>query len=179
MNMQTKLKVVEQLPVVKDVVIDTPIKDVIINTPKFTLAQLIVELNGDLAKEYQAMIQYIQHAACLVGPAMLNIAEELRAHADDEHRHAVLIADHINYLGGVPTASADITIIATDSVTALHYDITAEQTAIARYTERAVQATELGEIGTAQLLKTILVEEQGHENDLMVVLGLKRGTKKA
>jgi bacterioferritin len=170
MNMQTKLKAIEPLPIVKDVVPAAP---------KFTLTQLILELNGDLAKEYQATIQYIQHAACLVGPAMLNIAEELRAHADDEHRHAVLIADHINYLGGTPTASADITLTAMDSMTALHYDITGEQTAIARYTLRVEQAMSIGEVGTAQLLKTILVEEQGHENDLMVVLGLKRGTKKA
>ncbi|MGB7568354.1 MAG: ferritin-like domain-containing protein [Chitinivibrionales bacterium] len=141
----------------------------------FTLQDLINELNIDLAKEYQAMIQYIQHAACLTGPAMLNVAEELRKHADDEHDHAVLISDHINYLGGIPVAVSDITLTSHDSTQMLTYDIQSEQTAIKRYTERVTQSMGLGEFGTMELIQSILEDEQGHENDLMVVLNVKRG----
>jgi bacterioferritin len=141
----------------------------------FTLQDLINELNIDLTKEYQAMLQYIQHAACLTGPAMLNVAEELRKHADDEHDHAVLISDHINYLGGIPVAVSDITLTSHDSTQMLTYDIQSEQTAIKRYTERVTQSMGLGEFGTMELIQSILEDEQGHENDLMVVLNVKRG----
>ena len=144
-------------------------------TMPFTLQDLINELNIDLTKEYQAMIQYIQHAACLTGPAMLNVAEELRKHADDEHEHAVLISDHINYLGGIPVAVSDVTLTSHDSTQMLTYDIQSEQTAITRYTERVSQAMGLGEFGTMELIQGILEDEQGHENDLMVVLNVKRG----
>ena len=145
------------------------------DTMSFTLQDLINELNIDLTKEYQAMIQYIQHAACLTGPAMLNVAEELRKHADDEHDHAVMISDHINYLGGVPVAVSDVTLTSHDSTQMLTYDIQSEQTAITRYTERVSQAMGLGEFGTMELIQGILEDEQGHENDLMVVLNVKRG----
>ena len=38
--------------------------DIVRGTPrKLTRAQLIDELNNDLAKEFQALVQYVQHAA--------------------------------------------------------------------------------------------------------------------
>ena len=36
--------------------------------PKLSKKELIAELNNDLAKEFQALIQYVQHAAVITGP---------------------------------------------------------------------------------------------------------------
>ena len=45
---------------------------------QLTKKQLIAELNNDLAKEYSALIQYVQHQAVITGPEYDSIRKELR-----------------------------------------------------------------------------------------------------
>lgn len=69
---------------------------------KLTREQLIEALNDDLAWEYQALIQYVQHAAAISGAQYDAIKAELIVHSNEEHAHAVSLADQIDFLGGVP-----------------------------------------------------------------------------
>src|SRR5947199_7384035 len=67
--------------------------------------QLIGLLNEDLAREYQAIIAYVIYSQVLKGAEYMNIAKELEKHAGEELKHAITVSKHIDYLGGMPTAS--------------------------------------------------------------------------
>ena len=70
---------------------------------QLTKKQLIAELNNDLAKEFPALIQYVQHQAVITGPKYDSIGKELVIHSNEEHMHAISLSDQIDFLGGVPT----------------------------------------------------------------------------
>src|SRR6202158_5383335 len=70
-----------------------------------TREQLIASLNGDLAREYQAIIAYVVYSQVLKGAEYMNIAGELEKHAGEELQHAITIAKQIDYLGGTPTVT--------------------------------------------------------------------------
>src|SRR6188508_20753 len=74
--------------------------------PQITRAQLIDRLNEDLAREYQAIIAYVVYSQVLKGAEYMSIAEELEVHAGEELHHAITIAKQIDYLGGMPNATA-------------------------------------------------------------------------
>src|SRR3984893_9153524 len=68
-----------------------------------TREDLIKSLNGDLAREFQAIIAYVVYSQVLKGAEYMNIAGELKKHAAEELQHALTIAKQIDYLGGTPT----------------------------------------------------------------------------
>src|SRR6186997_1281894 len=70
---------------------------------KITREKLIDLLNDDLEREYQAIIAYVVYSQVLKGAEYMNIADELEVHAGEELAHAITIAKHIDYLGGMPT----------------------------------------------------------------------------
>ena len=136
-----------------------------------TIKELIRLLNVDLSKEYSAAIQYIQHASMITGAQFSETVKELKIHANEEIQHALVLADQISFLGGVPTI--DVSEIKTDknSVKMLEQDLFGENDAIARYKERIGQAEELKEFALAHQLRTILAMEQEHAMDLKMALG--------
>ena len=67
--------------------------------------KLIEALNEDLAREYQAIIAYTVYSNVLSGAQWMQIAAELKLHAAEELQHALVLADQIDYLGGMPTAT--------------------------------------------------------------------------
>ena len=72
---------------------------------KITRKQLIDKLNEDLSREYQAIIAYVVYSQALKGAQYMGIARELESHAKQELQHAMTIAKHVDYLGGMPTAT--------------------------------------------------------------------------
>ena len=137
-----------------------------------TRAELIDELNRDLAKEYAALIQYVQHAAVITGPQYDAIAAELLVHATEEHTHAVSLSSQIDWLGGVPAVDVGDIYVSPDSKTALEYDLAGELDAVARYKERIGQAELLQEYGLRRALEDILVVEEEHARDLQTALDM-------
>lgn len=131
---------------------------------------LILLLNGDLAREYSAAIQYLQHAAVLDG-IFSAFSAELRTHADEEIGHAKKLNEHINYLGGVPTISVAQIFTASDPIPMLQQDLNGEVEAIAQYKERIDQALAKRDYGTMKILLDILEEEESHANELKAMLG--------
>ena len=67
-----------------------------------TRQELITALNGDLAREYQAVIAYVVYSQVIKGAEYMAIAKELEKHATQELAHALTISKHIDYLGGTP-----------------------------------------------------------------------------
>ena len=124
--------------------------------------QLVELLNKDLLLEYSAAIQYIQHAAVLTGAQYGDIIKEIKLHENEEIMHAMILADQIDYHGGVPTVKVGDIKTSSDNVTMLQQDLAGEEEAIQRYKVRIEQAEELKEFALAQQLRTILAMEQEH-----------------
>jgi bacterioferritin len=139
---------------------------------ELTREQLIDELNNDLAKEFQALVQYVQHAAAMSGPQYDAIKGELVVHSNEEHAHAISLADQIDFMGGVPGVDVAQALISPDSKVMLEQDLDGELDAIARYRERIAQAERLQEYGLRRALEDILIVEEEHARDLQDALSL-------
>ncbi len=139
---------------------------------RLTKAKLIDELNRDLAKEYQALIQYVQHSAVITGPQYDAIRQELAVHSNEEHAHALSLSEQIDFLGGVPAVDVAKVLTSEDSKVMLEQDLEGELDAIARYRERIGQAELLQEYGLRRALEDILMIEEEHARDLQNALDL-------
>lgn len=137
---------------------------------KITKEKLLKELNKDLEWEYAAAIQYLQHAATINTAKFDSIKKELLLHSQEEMAHAVLLANHIDFLGGVPTIDVEKREISDDGVTMLKQDLWGEDNAIKRYKERIAQAEALQEYGLRRVLEDILVQEEEHKRDIQDAL---------
>lgn len=133
--------------------------------------QLIEKLNEDLAREYQAIIAYTVYSQVLKGAAYMAIATELEVHAGEELAHALTIAKHIDYLGGMPTATPKAVVLSEDAETMLRADLANESDTIREYRERLRQCEALGEYAIAEDIREILRQEQEHLIDLATALG--------
>jgi len=136
-----------------------------------TRAQLIERLNEDLAREYQAIIAYVVYSQVLKGAEYMTIADELEQHAKEELDHATRIARHIDYLGGMPTATALPVKLSDDARVMLRADLENENETVRNYRERVRQCEALQEYGIAEDLREILRQEQEHQIDLATALG--------
>lgn len=136
-----------------------------------TREALIDLLNDDLAREYQAIIAYVVYSQVLKGAAYMNIAKELEVHAGEELAHAITIARHIDYLGGMPTATAKPVVLSEKAEVMLRADLTNENDTIRQYRERLKQCEALQEYAIAEDIREILRQEQEHQVDLATALG--------
>ena len=135
------------------------------------LEKLIDLLNMDLELEYSAAIQYINHAAVMTGAAYGDIIKELKIHVNEEIQHAMVLADQIDYLGGLPSVNVGKILTSKDNDKMLQQDLDGEEDAIKRYKVRIEQAEQLKEFALAQQLRNILATEQEHAMDLKQALG--------
>ena len=136
-----------------------------------TRQQLIELLNEDLAREYQAVIAYVVYSQVLKGPQYMSIADELEVHAGEELRHALTISKHVDYLGGMPTATPLPVVQSENAVEMLRADLDNENDTIRAYRDRVRQCEALGEFAIAEDIREILREEQEHQIDLATALG--------
>jgi bacterioferritin len=134
-------------------------------------AQLIQHLNEDLSREYQAIIAYVVYSQALKGAQYMNIADELELHAAQELQHALKIAKHIDYLGGMPTATALPVKLSEKATDMLRFDLDNENDTVRNYRKRVKECEALGEYGIAEDIREILRQEQEHQIDLATALG--------
>jgi bacterioferritin len=136
-----------------------------------TRKQLIDRLNEDLSREYQAIIAYVVYSQALKGAQYMSIATELEKHAGQELQHALTVAKHIDYLGGMPTATPMQVVLTEDAEKMLRADLENENNTIRAYRERVRQCEALGEYAIAEDIREILRQEQEHQTDLATALG--------
>ena len=132
--------------------------------------QLVELLNGDLAREYQAIITYIQYAASVTGPYRQELKNFFQAEIPDETMHAQYLADKIAALGGVPCVTPEAVPQETNAKKMLENIVQAETTARNNYSIRAKQADELGEVGLANRLEDMADDESGHLDETLKIL---------
>jgi bacterioferritin len=141
------------------------------NSSAVTRQQLIALLNEDLAREFQAIIAYVNYSQRLKGAAYMNIAGELEKHAGEELAHALVIAKQIDYLGGMPTATPKTVRMSEKPEEMLRFDLANETETIRNYRDRVQQCEALGEYAMAEHIRDILLNEQEHQIDLATALG--------
>jgi bacterioferritin len=137
-----------------------------------TRKMLIDALNQDLSREYQAIIAYVTYSQVLKGAAYMNIADELAVHAAEELEHALQIANHVDYLGGMPSVTPKPVKTSEKAEEMLRFDLENERVTIANYRRRVKQADALNEFAIAESLRGILVQEQDHLIALATALGI-------
>ena len=136
-----------------------------------TRKELITALNGDLSREYQAVIAYVVYSQVLKGAEYMAIAKELEKHATQELQHALKISKHIDYLGGTPTTKALEVKMSDKPKELLRFDLDNENETIRNYRERVRQCEAMQEYAIAEDIREILRQEQEHQVDLATALG--------
>ena len=147
-------------------------KNASVSTASITRKQLIDLLNEDLAREFQAIIGYVNYSQVLKGAAYMNIAAELAVHAGEELAHAIILSNQIDYLGGMPTTVPKPVKTSQKAEEMLRFDLDNENTTIRNYRRRVKQCDELGEFATAEHIREILIQEQDHQIALATALGI-------
>jgi bacterioferritin len=138
-----------------------------------TRKRLIELLNEDLAREFQAIIGYVNYSQVLKGAAYMNIAAELAVHATEELAHAIILSNQIDYLGGMPTTVPKPVKTSKKAQDMLRFDLDNENETIRQYRRRIKQCDELGEFATAEQIRQILLQEQDHQIALATALGIE------
>jgi bacterioferritin len=137
-----------------------------------TRKKLVDLLNEDLAREFQAIIAYVNYSQVLKGAAYMNIAAELAVHAAEELAHAIILSNQIDYLGGMPTTIPKLVKTSEKAEDMLRFDLDNENETIRNYRRRVKQCDELGEFATAEHIREILLQEQDHQIALATALGI-------
>ena len=142
---------------------------------KLDVPKLIKLLNVALAEEWLAYYQYWIGARVMEGPMRYEVASELLDHANEELKHAEMVAERILQLEGTPLidpkewfdhaqckyeAPKDTYINAI-----LTQNLNSERCAINRYQEIA-DMTNGTDYATHEMAIAILEEEIEHEHDL-------------
>ena len=133
---------------------------------------LIEALNGDLSREYQAIIAYVIYSQVLKGAEYMAIAKELEVHAGEELAHALTISKQIDYLGGTPTNTPQPVKMSDKPKDMLRFDLENENETVRNYRLRVRQCESLGEYAMAEEIREILRQEQEHQIDLATALGV-------
>lgn len=134
---------------------------------------LIDALNSDLAREYQAIIQYIQYSAMVRGLDRPQLSQFLRGEIPDEQLHAQYLADKIAALGGIPTTDPAPVKHCTNTEEMLRAVLEAEQTAIQQYKERIRMADEFGDVGLRVQLENFVMDETNHAEEVEKLLSAR------
>lgn len=137
-----------------------------------TRQRLIELLNEDLSREYQAIIAYVNYSQVLKGAQYMNIADELAVHATEELAHAIAIANHVDYLGGMPSATPKPVKTSSKAEDMLRFDLENEKETIRNYRRRIKQCDELNEYAIGESIREILMQEQDHLIALATALGI-------
>jgi bacterioferritin len=102
----------------------------------------------------------------------MSIASELKKHAGEELQHAMIIADQIDYLGGMPTATPKPVKLSDKPEDMIRFDLDNETETIKNYRQRVKQAEAIGHYALADQIRKIIAQEQEHQHDLATALGI-------
>ena len=142
------------------------------------IEDIITMLNKAYADEWLAYYQYFIEAKVIKGIMKDAAIAELQQHANDELRHANMVADRILQLGGTPLLHPQDWFTHTncgydapkefDVVNILEDAIKGEQCAISVYSQIA-EMTREKDIVTYDIVSQILADEVEHEEDLQAL----------
>jgi len=131
---------------------------------------MIDHLNEDLTGELGAIIQYLTYAAKATGPYRPQLSQFFLTEVADEQLHAQYLANKIVALGGEPHTKPRAVPAAKTNREMLEAVLAAERQATKDYTQRAIEADELGDKGMAVQLEDMVRDESGHSEETERIL---------
>ncbi len=135
-------------------------------------------LNQALAAEILCVLRYRHHQIVATGIDNPQVADEFAEHAEDEHRHMMLIAERIDQLGGDPDFNpATVTPRSSTEYGGgmqtleklIEDDLVAERVVIEIY-RKLIQWFGNADPTSRRMFETILADEEDHANDLSDLL---------
>ena len=123
---------------------------------------LLDMMNRAIAREMQVSIQYMWQHVQWVGVKGFTVRDQLKLIAITEMTHAELIADRLNYLGGVPTTTPDEITVGQNLKEMIKNDVKAEEEAIAMYRKIIDMCRDENDVVTRKLFEQILEDEENH-----------------
>jgi bacterioferritin len=135
-----------------------------------------------LATEIVCVLRYTAHAVAATGIDSESVAAEFQTHADEEHGHAMAVANRINQLGGTPNFSpeglqsraASEYGNATLLIDMIKENLIAERIAVEHYRE-LVRFFGDKDPTTRVMIEEILAVEEEHANDMHDLLVAREG----
>ena len=137
--------------------------------------QIIDLLNDVLTAELTAINQYFLHAKMLQNWGYLRLAAHVRHESIDEMKHADSLIERILFLEGVPNLQRLSKLMIGETVKEqFENDLKFEYDAHARFNNGLKLARDLGDGGSEDLLRKILVSEEEHIDWLETQLELMK-----
>jgi bacterioferritin len=125
--------------------------------------RILTTLNEMLSEELTAISQYMVHSEMCDNWGYGKLHKAIEKQAVDEMKHAEWLIGRILFLEGTPIVSKLHPMkIGIDVPSMLSNDSNGEQTAVQLYNKAIVQAREVVDNGTADLLTKILLMEEAH-----------------
>ena len=135
--------------------------------------KIIDALNEVLTAELTAVNQYFIHAKMCQNWGFDVLYKKVYAESIDEMKHADQLIERILYLDGVPNLQRYWKVNVGENVKEqLELDLAVEHEAIPRLQKHSKMCRELGDVGSAVLLESILVSEEEHADWLEAQLEL-------
>lgn len=131
---------------------------------------LLEKLNDAIAREMQVSIQYMWQHIMVKGINAQSIGPIFRQIAIAEMMHAELIAERLDYLGGILTTKPAPIDIGKNAKDMLKIDKKAEEEAIAMYKDIIKLAEKESDYTTKKLFEQILADEENHHNTFSSLL---------
>jgi bacterioferritin len=144
--------------------------------------QTIDILQTVLATELVCVLRYTMHSVAATGISSDSVKQEFAAHAQDEHAHALEVAERINQLGGKPnfnpdglaTRSSSQYVEGENLVDMIRENLVAERIAVEHYRE-LIRFFANHDPSTRVMLEGILRKEEEHANDMHDLLVAHEG----
>ena len=131
---------------------------------------LIDNLNGDLAAELGAIIQFTIYAAKASGPYRPELSKFFLDEVPDEQLHAQYLANKIVVLGGEPTTVPRPIKVSDSNRTNLETMLEDELTIVKRYVQRRAEAEAYGDYGLMVQLEDMIRDESSHAEEVERIL---------
>ncbi len=133
-------------------------------------AELMELLNKAIARELQVAIQYMWQHVLWSGAKGFTVKDELKAIAIVEMKHAEVIAERLNYMGGIPTTKPDPIFIGSTLQEMIERDKHDEEAAIDMY-RKIIEVSQKEEDAVTRLLfEKILADEEDHHDTFSTLL---------
>ena len=126
---------------------------------KLDVESLISQLNAALSEEWLAYYQYWVGALVVEGAMRADVQGEFEEHAEEERRHAQLLADRIIELEGVPVLDPKKWF----ELARCKYDAPQGFDSVSLLKDNVASGKDFT---TCDIAKHILAEEEEHEQDL-------------
>jgi bacterioferritin len=127
-------------------------------------SELMEKLNDGIARELQVSIQYMWQHVTVPGMHAESVGGIFKKFAITEMKHAEMIAERLDYLGGTPTTKPTTILVGKNAKEMLQVDVKAEEDAIVLYKDIIKLAEKEGDIVTRKLFESILIDEEEHHS---------------